>query len=384
MIKNINAITLATYFTMFFLGVAGSLIGAAARNIGLEPYQIGLLISIQNVGFMISVSISGALADTHEKPKILAIGSLILAASFFGFYQFDLFWINILIMLFIGIGVGTYEGVTDVMLLDIHPKRAGLHISVNHFFVTFGSIIITVYLIFLQMNWRNSIMQAAVVVLLLAIFFTLVRIKSPKKQTEHFIKRLQVLIQEKIVIVLFIATAVTVGVELGSISILTTFLMDQHNFTQVTSKIGLLLFLTGIAVGRLIIGFLTRREQLIRNLIIMFGFAFFIFSGLYFMDLNVGIYLALFLAGFSLSALLPLILTFAGLYYPESAGAVLGAIKVAIPIGGIILPLVMSIIARNSSFQISLIVYPLSLLLAFFLLFIVIRGESLNGTEIKN
>ena len=384
MIKNINAITLATYFTMFFLGVAGSLIGAAARNIGLEPYQIGLLISIQNVGFMISVSISGALADTHEKPKILAIGSLILATSFFGFYQFELFWINILIMLFIGIGVGTYEGVTDVMLLDIHPKRAGLHISVNHFFVTFGSIIITVYLIFLQMNWRNSLMQAAVVVLLLAIFFTLVRVKSPKKQTERFIKRLQVLIQEKIVIVLFIATAVTVGVELGSISILTTFLMDKHNFTQVTSKIGLLLFLTGIAVGRLIIGFLTRREQLIRNLIIMFGFAFFIFSGLYFMDLNVGIYLALFLAGFSLSALLPLILTFAGLYYPESAGAVLGAIKVAIPIGGIILPLVMSIIARNSSFQISLIVYPLSLLLAFFLLFIVIRGESLNGTVIEN
>jgi len=384
MIKNINAITLATYFTMFFLGVAGSLIGAAARNIGLEPYQIGLLTSIQNVGFMISVSISGALADTHEKPKILAIGSLILAASFFGFYQFELFWINILIMLFIGIGVGTYEGVTDVLLLDIHPKRAGLHISVNHFFVTFGSIIITVYLIFLQMNWRNSLMQAAVVVLLLAIFFTLVRVKSPKKQTERFIKRLQVLIQEKIVIVLFIATALTVGVELGSISILTTFLMDQHNFTQVTSKIGLLLFLTGIAVGRIIIGFLTRREQLVRNLIIMFGFAFFIFSGLYFMDLNVGIYLVLFLAGFSLSALLPLIFTFAGLYYPESAGAVLGAIKVAIPIGGIILPLAMSIIARNSSFQISLIVYPLSLLLAFFLLFIVIRGESLNGTAVEN
>ena len=131
MIKNINAITLATYFTMFFLGVASSLIGAAARNIGLEPFQIGLLTSIQNVGFMISVSISGALADTNDKPKILAIGSLILAASFFGFYQFELFWINILIMLCIGIGVGTYEGVTDALLLDIHPKRAGFHISVN-------------------------------------------------------------------------------------------------------------------------------------------------------------------------------------------------------------------------------------------------------------
>jgi len=384
MIKNINAITLATYFTMFFLGVASSLIGAAARNIGLEPFQIGLLTSIQNVGFMISVSISGALADTNDKPKILAIGSLILAASFFGFYQFELFWINILIMLCIGIGVGTYEGVTDALLLDIHPKRAGFHISVNHFFVTFGSIIITVYLIFLQMNWQNSLAQAAFVVLLLAIFFTVARVKSPRKQSVRFFRRLQVLIQEKIVIVLFIATTVTVGVELGSISILTTFLMDQHSFTQVTSKVGLVIFLTGIAVGRLIIGFLTRREQLIRNLIIMFGFAVIIYSGLYFLDLNVGIYIALFLAGFSLSALLPLIFTFAGLYYPESAGTVLGAIKVAIPIGGIILPLGMSLLAKISSFQISLIVYPLSLLLAFFLLFIFIRGESLNPSDFEN
>lgn len=383
MIKNIKSITLATYFTMFFLGVASSIIGAAARNIGLSPYQIGLLTSIQNVGFMISVSISGAFADTHDKPKILAIGSLILASSFFGFYQFELFWINLIIMLLIGIGVGTYEGVTDALLLDIHPKRAGFHISVNHFFVTFGSIIITTYLIFLQMNWRNSIQQASAIVMVLAIFFFLARVEPSKKQAERYIKRLQILVQEKIVVVLFIATIIAVGVELGTISVLTTFLMDQHNFTQVTSKIGLLLFLTGIACGRLIIGFLTRSDRLIRNLITMFGFAVLIYSSLYFINLGAGIYLLIFLAGFSLSALLPLILTVAGLNYPESSGTVMGAIKVAIPIGGILLPLIMSIIAKNSSFQRSLIVYPVSLLVGFVLLSIIIREVRIGERVIE-
>ena len=382
MIKNIKAITLATYFTMFFLGVASSLIGAAARNIGLSPYQIGLLTSIQNVGFMISVSISGALADTHDKPKILAIGSLILASSFFGFYQFELFWINLIIMLFIGIGIGTYEGVTDALLLDIHPKRAGFHISVNHFFVTFGSIIITTYLIFLQMNWRNSIQQSAAIVLILAIFFALAWVKPSRRQTERYIRRLQILIQDKIVVVLFIATIIAVGVELGSISVLTTFLMNQHSFTQVTSKVGLLLFLTGIAFGRLIIGFLTRRDRLVRNLITMFGFAVLIYTGLYFMNIGIGIYPAIFLAGFSLSALFPLILTVAGLSYPDSSGTVMGAIKVAIPIGGILLPLSMSIIAKNSSFQMSLIVYPLSLLIGFVLLFGIIRKVRIDENGI--
>jgi predicted MFS family arabinose efflux permease len=223
------------------------------------------------------------------------------------------------------------------------------------------------------MNWRNSIQQASAIVLVLAIFFILARVKPSKKQAERYIKRLQILVKEKIVVVLFIATVIAVGVELGTISVLTTFLMDQHNFTQVTSKIGLLLFLTGIACGRLIIGFLTRSDRLIRNLITMFGFAVLIYSSLYFINLGAGIYLLIFLAGFSLSALLPLILTVAGLNYPESSGTVMGAIKVAIPIGGILLPLIMSIIAKNSSFQMSLIVYPVSLMIGFVLLSIIIR-----------
>jgi MFS family permease len=70
MITNKKAITTSSYLAMFFLGVATSVVGAAARNIGLSPFQIGMMITIQNVGFIISVSISGALSDTQEKPKI--------------------------------------------------------------------------------------------------------------------------------------------------------------------------------------------------------------------------------------------------------------------------------------------------------------------------
>jgi MFS family permease len=86
MIRNIKAITASCYVAMFFLGVSASLVGAAARNIGLSPYQIGLLIAAQQVGFLLSVSISGALSDTHQKPKILFVGSLILGIALLTFY----------------------------------------------------------------------------------------------------------------------------------------------------------------------------------------------------------------------------------------------------------------------------------------------------------
>jgi FHS family glucose/mannose:H+ symporter-like MFS transporter len=359
---------------MFFLGVGTTIVGAAARNIGLSPFQIGLMLAVQNLGFIVSVVLSGALADTHPKPRILLFGSLVLAAAFFAFYLTPQFWLNLIVMLFIGVGIGVYEGVTDAMLLDIHSSKENLHISVNHFFVTLGSIMITVYLIFLQMNWRASVVQAGLVVLGLALFFALTRLQVRLKQGEDFLQRLKLLVREKIVVVLFISTALAVGVELGTGGILTTYLMDLRGFTQTTSKIGLITFLVGVASGRLILGFIAQKEQLAQYLLVLFGGSILIYSALYLFDLGWFTYVAIYLAGISMSALLPMMLTMAGLLYKEVAGTVLGTIKVAIPVGGILLPFFMSLVAKYVSFQASLMVFPLAFVIAFLLLFFTIRS----------
>ena len=178
MIRNIKALTASCFVSMFFIGVGTTIIGAAARNIGLTPYQIGLLMAVQNIGFMISVVLSSVLSDSLDKTKILFAGSAVLAIAFFVFYLWRYFSINLAIMFFIGVGMGTYEGVTDAMLLDIHDRRESLFININHFFVTFGCLMITLYLLFLQMNWRKSSTQSGIVVSMLALFFLLARRKS--------------------------------------------------------------------------------------------------------------------------------------------------------------------------------------------------------------
>jgi MFS family permease len=264
MIKNVSIITASSYISMLFLGVAGTLIGAASRNIGLSPFEIGLMIAVQNLGFMLSVLISGALADTIEKPRILLIGSLILSAAFLTFYTTRLFSVNLFIMFMIGVGIGTYEGVTDAMLIDIHPNKESLHININHFFVTFGSILITTYLIFLQMDWRNSVIQSGILVLILAIVFGFSKLPVNKVQFEPYMERMRILTKDKMVIAFFITTALVVGIEAGSIGILTTYLMDMRGFTQITSKLGLVIFLVGMALGRLLVGYFSPQEKIYR------------------------------------------------------------------------------------------------------------------------
>jgi FHS family glucose/mannose:H+ symporter-like MFS transporter len=381
--KSIIALTLAAYLSMLFLGVASSLVGAAARNINISPFQIGLLLTIQNVGFMLAVWISGTLADTHQKPKILLVGSLILAFSFFAFYLTGIFWLNFLIMMLIGAGVGTYEGVTDAMLLDMHSERQSLHININHFFVTFGAIIITVYLIFLDMDWRISLTQSAVVVLLLALFYAFMKLPTKNDQNEDYLQRIRILSRENLVVALFIATVLVVGVEVGTIGILTTYLMEMQGFAQTTSKVGLVTFLVGIAIGRIIVGFVSQKEQISNYILVLFGLAAIFFTFLFIVDLGQWSYMSIFLAGLGISALLPLIITLAGMVYPQMAGTVIGSIKVAIPVGGIMIPLLMSLVAGLASFQVSLLIFPLALLLAFsVLLFQFRRSPSLESPPV--
>ncbi len=376
MIRNVNALTSASYTSMFFLGVGSTIIGAAARNIGLFPYQIGLLLTVQNVGFILSVILSGALSDAYEKTRILFAGSAVLALSFIFFYLSPSFHTNLFIMFLIGAGTGTYEGVTDAMLLDIHRKKESLYINVNHFFVTLGSLMITFYLIFLQMNWRNATVQSGIAVAGLALLFLFSRTGRGRRSEEPLSSRLKFLLGEKAVGILFALTICTVGIELGSVGIMTTYLMEFRGFNQVTSKIGLLIFLGGIASGRLLIGFFSKKNQIPRFIVLLFGSASIFMAILYFTQTGTATFGVVFFTGMTLSALLPLIITLGGLMFKEMAGTVLGIIKIAIPIGGILIPFLLSVASKYASFRTSLLLFPLISASGFFIMF-------LNGKKFR-
>ena len=132
------------------------------------------------------------------------------------------------------------------------------------------------------------------------------------------------------------------------------------------------------------IGFIVKLKAVLRYVAVLLAVGVPCFTVLYFVDLGHWTYLVAFLAGMTLSALFPLILTFAGALYKEMAGTVSGTIKVAIPVGGIIIPFVMALIAGNISTQASLIIFPLSLLAGFLLLLQVMRlwaGETARPTR---
>ncbi len=363
MIRNIKVIAAASFLAMLFMGVGSALVGAAARDIGLTAAQIGLLIAAQNLGLAVSVTVAGALSDTHPKTTILFVGSLILATSFLAFYVSPLFWINLAIMLASGIGMGAYEGATDALLVDLYEARAALFININHTFVTIGALAIALYLIFLEVNWRAAVVQSGIIILALAIVFGLGSLPRRSQTHSTLREKMNVLAHEPILALLFVAAVLAVGAELGTIGILSTFLAEARGYGPIAAKLGLVVLLAGMAAGRLIIGFLVKPKHVLRYTMALFGLAVPCFTVLYFIDIGRLTYVTAFFAGISLSSLLPLMLTHAGLTFREMTGTVLGAIKIAIPVGGIVVPLLMSTLTNTVSFAAALAVLPISLLL---------------------
>jgi len=360
MIRNRNILTLSSFTAMFFLGVGSAVIGAASRNIGLSPDQIGLLLASQNIGFILAVITVGTLADSTDKARLMFAASLIIAVSFFFFYLKDTFILNLGIMLIIGVGIGGYEGAADAMLLDIHARRQSLFISVNHFFVTFGELMIVIYLIFLQMNWRVSMVQSAVAVLVLAIIFGFSRVPPRKMMAENFRKRLGFIAKQRPVLVLFLMASCAVGIELALIGIITSLLMEFYGFDQVTSKLGLVAFLAGIAAGRLVLGVLARKSQLLKYILALFALTAAVISFLLFASPGtVMAYILLIVSGATISVIFPLIIALTGLKYPDMSGMVMGIIKLGIPVGGIVVPLMLSLLVQATSFKTALVLFPL-------------------------
>ena len=382
MVKNVKAITATCYLSMLFLGASVSLVGAAARNIGLTAYQIGLLVAAQNVGFMASVFTTGTLSDTRDKPRILMVGSLLLALGLLTFYITELFWVNLAIMMLIGVGTATYEGVTDPLLVDLHSERASAHININHFFVNFGAALITLYLIFLQADWRRSAVQAGFAVLALAVFYGLMRVKTKRKSASGYVERIRTVLRDRDIVVLAAAVVACVGVELGTMGILTTFLMELRGFTQVTSKVGLVVFLLGMALGRLLVGLLMRKGSPAKGTIVLFSLSIPTFLVLYFVPLGGFIYAAIGLAGLAQSALFPLMLALAGALHPKTTGSAMAILKLSAGLGGIIVPSLMSLVTRAASLQAAMAVYPIACVLGLALMLFFLRsgGRRLSQT----
>ncbi|TVQ20688.1 MAG: MFS transporter [Spirochaetaceae bacterium] len=359
MIKSVRVATGSMFASMFFLGIGVSIVGATAFRVGYSPGQIGYLLGAQNLGFGIAVLLGGAASDLYPKPRILTIGLVLLALAFATLYRSDSYALNLLIMVLMGAGMGGAEAVTDALLLDMHTKNESRYVVINHFFVSIGSAVIALYLMLLDLDWSGALFQVAATIGALALIAGFLR---PPEQPRAVLKPADILAtlrQDSSIVLLFVSGACAIGLGIGSTGIIASYLSELRGFTPGGAQLGLLLFLSGMAIGRIIFGLLVPHGRARGIVSVGFVAAGLLLSTLYLIALPVwAVYPLLLLSGMSVAPLLPLTIALAGLRFRHIAGTAMGVIKVAIPVGGILFPSLIGLVADTVSFSVALYAFP--------------------------
>ncbi len=354
----------SAFLAMFFLGIGVAIVGATARAAGLAAGEIGYLIATQNVGFGVSVVISGALADRFRKAPILAIGLVMLGVSFATLYRSDSFAANLLVMLLMGAGMGVAEAVTDAWLLEMYTRHESRLVTINHLAVSVGSVAITLYLMAMELDWRVSLSRVAVLLGALAVLVAFLRPVARASRAGSDRGVFRQLSTDPAMILLALAAMGTVGIEVGIAGVITTFAVELRGVDAEAAQLLLALYLIGLALGRVVVGVVGGRGRPGRMVVMAAGLALLCSTLLFIVPLSVGLLpVPLFVLGLAAGPLLPLTITAAGLRYRHVAGTAMGMVKFAIPVGGIVIPGLVGLLSDATSFALALGVFPIAALL---------------------
>jgi MFS family permease len=109
-----------------------------------------------------------------------------------------------------------------------------------------------------------------------------------------------------------------------------------------------------------LLGLISRRRRLLTLIIALFAAAAVLSAILFLFALPAILNsVLLFFLGLTVSSLLPLLITLTGFLYKDMSGTALGIVKLGIPVGGILIPFVLSLLTRYFSFKTSLLLFPL-------------------------
>lgn len=324
-------------------------------NYGWNRVQKGNLLSVNAVGFIVAALVSGYLSERFGKKQLIIFGLVFssLGNAAFGYLPeiklADPFYLFFMFNFLIGVGNGILEGLTNALIIHLHPDKSSLYLNLAHAFFALGALIAP-----LIGGWLMSVSGWQAIFYLNAVtsfvlFISLLPQACPTFRSDQGIK-LKVLLylaKNRIFLLLSLSIALYVAAEVGLIAWLVEYLRVNPNFrlSQFESGLFLSCFWLAMLAGRFVYGWWVEKTSPTFALSVS-SIGGTIIIILFLTTANVGIAaLLIFLYGISLSGMYATIFSLAGDRFPQYLGVVSGSMTAWVGLGGIISP---NIIGRLS------------------------------------
>ena len=345
-------LSLAT--TGIFHTILGTALPAIQVFLGMDTAQTGLFASFAWLGFTAAIFAGGILSDIFEQNLILMLACITvgLSSTFFGISS--LVSLNCLLISFLGAGTGVISSSSSALVMKFYPRKEGLMINIHHFFYGIGAItgpLSMGYVLKQGWHWQWVYRAGGIWMLLLAGILAFQK-KQPQIHKRLIIdKSFFSLIREKNLLLLVLITLLGCGTYNGVSLWLVSFLKEIRSFPIFQASLGLSLFSTGLAIGRLLSGWLSSKIGNTKVLLLLLSFLslalllFLLTTG------SAAILGICFMAGLGSSGLYPIALALAGINFPRQSGTTIGILGTSAGIGNMFVPWLMSVVSQVSSLK---------------------------------
>lgn len=253
-----NQKTIAYYLAFIGLGMVdatlGPTLGELAAKTGTDKGEIGVLLTIRAMAYLLGSLAAGWLYDRYTGHRIIGLAVLVLVSMFLVLPTVPYLWVLMAVFFIIGIGAAGLDVGGNTLLLWTHGDKVGPFMNGLHFFFGVGAFLAPI-VVAQSLSFTDGISWAywVIGVLLIPLAFMFSRISSPqsvgtvriegsdKGDTNYWLVGMAVLL-----IILY------VGVELGFGNWLYTYAVERDLLNKTDAAYLTSAFWGAFTFGRLL------------------------------------------------------------------------------------------------------------------------------------
>jgi FHS family L-fucose permease-like MFS transporter len=337
------------YIVMGFVDIVGVSTGYIKKDFELADKVAQLIPSMALVWFFILSVPTGLLLEKYGKRIILNIGMFVTGLGMLIPFLHYSFPVMLIAFIFLGIGNTIVQVSANPLLHDVVPaEKYTSYMSLAQFIKAICSLLGPIIATFMAVkagNWKLVFLvyAAASFLAVLWLYLTNIREEKMEKSPASF-KSCFSLLGNRFILLMVIGIFMLVGVEVGMNSNIANFLQARYDISLESASLGISIFFTAVMIGRflgaILLQWISSKKFFVYTTILAISGIIELFIS---RDLMLS-RICIFIIGFGLANLFPIIFATAVEKMPNRINEISGLMIMAIA-GGAFLPPVMGLVS---------------------------------------
>lgn len=268
MAKKANSITIVLIFMSMILmalvdNTKGIFIPLFKRDFQIIDTNIGAMLMVCSIGYMIFTYIGGYLCEKIGQKRVFISGFIIVIISLVLLYYTNNFYMLLVSMFFQNMGLSLIAISCNTLIPVLFLSYQAILMNLTHFCYGLGSTVAQrTFGIFIYngVKWKSIYLGIAILYALVLILFIFIKIPTVHNKKDNIpISFNDVICSKKMIIFYILALGFYVSAEMGTGNWFVNFMENKYQFNKNTSSFYIALFYGTFTLGRLLGGFIVEK-----------------------------------------------------------------------------------------------------------------------------